>query len=221
MVACAAPNRRNRPIRPPRPRSVRESGGSKSEAPRVALLAEAGAPPGATPSGNDPPPIDLRALAFVSTNVIARRSKLRRAIPFSESSHLGFPSYATSGRSPRTSPGCPGSGGTTVLVPLPRSPGAASLAVGPSPPTPLPTSWTRLDLRSVPSVLPPRRHLGPVPRAPVGVALTGMDHTVHPPKYLVKGYFSYSQGYPPTNPLLPRISFVIHRSSTGHPQLAH
>ena len=48
---------------------------AKSEAPRAALLAEACAPPGATPgSEGDPPPIDLRALAFVSTNVIARRS---------------------------------------------------------------------------------------------------------------------------------------------------
>lgn len=47
----------------------------KSEAPRAALRAEACAPPGATPgSEGDPPPIDLRALAFSSTNVIARRS---------------------------------------------------------------------------------------------------------------------------------------------------
>ncbi len=49
--------------------------GPKSEAPRAALLAEACAPPGAT-SGmeGDPPSIDLGALAFRSTNVIARQS---------------------------------------------------------------------------------------------------------------------------------------------------
>ena len=49
--------------------------GRKSEAPRAALRAEACAPPGATPgSEGDPPPIVPRALASVSTNVIARRS---------------------------------------------------------------------------------------------------------------------------------------------------
>jgi len=49
--------------------------GGKSEAPRAALLAEACAPPEATPgSEGDPPPIVPRALASVSTNDITRRS---------------------------------------------------------------------------------------------------------------------------------------------------
>ena len=49
--------------------------GRKSEAPRAARLAEACAPPEATPgSEGDPPPIVPRALASVSTNVITRRS---------------------------------------------------------------------------------------------------------------------------------------------------
>ena len=49
--------------------------GRKSEAPRAAQRAEACAPPEATPgSEGDPPPIVPRALAFVSTNDIARRS---------------------------------------------------------------------------------------------------------------------------------------------------
>jgi len=38
------------------------------------LMLEAGAPPGATPDEGDPPLTDLGALAFRSTNVIARRS---------------------------------------------------------------------------------------------------------------------------------------------------
>ena len=56
---------------------------------------------------------------------------------------------------------------------------------------------------------------GTVPRAPVGVALTGMRHTLPALSQQVKRYFWTSQGYPRTFPVTPRSFSFVHRSHTS------
>jgi len=110
----------------------------------------------------------------------------------------------------------------------PRSPGSASPM-----PRRLPRRFTgggngsssyQPRLRLVSPVGPPPlldRHCwlprfgGTVPRAPVGVALTGMAHTLPARSYLVKRYFSTSQGYPRTFPVTPRTFSFVHCSHTS------
>jgi len=170
----------------------------KSEAPRAVLPAEASAPPGATPRLEDPPPVDLRALAFVPTNV-NRPSvpRPRRAIPFCRLVRPGFPARLPR-RSRHAAPaaGCPAADAT-------HRPCGSLL------PFPLSTSWPRLALLAL--------RLGTVPRGPVGVALTGMCVLCSP-------CFPWSRGIFHPHRVLPRIVALVtevFRSSTVHAHVVH
>jgi len=112
---------------------------------------------------DDPPLIDHPELPFVSTNVIARRSLLRRAIPLYGASDTGCPVSAVPTWLTRP-PRFPGSAfaSADVVGPVARS----TPSCGSSPPDPPPT--------------PPR----------VRCALSGVNDTLIRPFPQVKGYFS-------------------------------
>ncbi len=207
--------------------------GRKSEAPRAARLAEAFAPPEATPgSEGDPPSIVPRALAFVSTNDIARRS-------------LRF-----GGRSAFADelPGCPVPSPTVKPLRFPRPPVSRRPLPPPRLPARLPGRPAHLPSLPVgspegsqrgfrtillPAPLSPRepgwpsaprdRHCwlprlcGTVPRVPVGMRcpVRGSLSSLN---------FRWSRGSFALHRVIRRESRLhteLFRSSTVHPQVVH
>lgn len=182
----------------------------KSEAPRAALPAEASAPPGATPRLDDPPLIDLRALAFASTNVNRpSEPKPRRAIPFCRFRLPGCPAKLPR-RSRHAAPatGCPAADAD-----------APTLWIAPT--VPAVASWPRLALRLA-SLAP----CGPFAAVRNRSSVPGLrcadryEDTLQQPFPLVKRYFSSSQGSPQECAVSHRISLFVHCSHTGCSQVA-